>query len=107
MRKKINSRLARTKGGDSGNYQAHADAGPKLHVDSMGLEEEMWASSNVIPSFRSPAGISRRKLGVRPSHKKVVVTHMHMEKLHQVSTTFSCIRMPFGLGFTRRLYFDF
>jgi hypothetical protein len=28
-------RLARANGADSGNYQAHADAGPKLHVDSM------------------------------------------------------------------------
>jgi hypothetical protein len=29
------SRLARAKGADSGNDPAHADAGPKLHVDSM------------------------------------------------------------------------
>jgi len=28
-------RLARAKGSDSGSYAAHADAGPKLHVDSL------------------------------------------------------------------------
>lgn len=31
------SRLARANGAESGSYQAHADAGPKLHVDSMGF----------------------------------------------------------------------
>jgi hypothetical protein len=28
-------RPARAKGGDSGSQQAHANAGPKLHIDSM------------------------------------------------------------------------
>jgi hypothetical protein len=41
LQKKINSRLARTNGGDSGNYQAHADTGPKMHVDSMGFGRDV------------------------------------------------------------------